>query len=431
MRVTDKFNTLIMDTDENTGPCGFDTLFTIDVPHILEKIFFPLNFKTIKTCCEVSNAWRQLLTSESYQVHFYTEILEDEEKLVCASTEGNFEEVGRILSSGVTDINCVGGSGDSTPLCQAAKNSHTEVVQLLIDKGAKPNSTDKYGRTPLYWAARKNCYKVIRILIDNGADVREQMAGPTPLHWVAHYGHIDLLKSLMDKGAEPDKKDCYGHTPLQWAKRSPIKLDRDLVKLLLERGSEAGDTETHQELLTWAADKGYRDVVELLLDKGAKPNKADPDHHRQTPLHMAANKGHCHVVQLLIDRGAEPNKCDMEARTPLYWAVVKGYKDVVKILIEGGADPNEYHESGHQFSCRRGIHEEEKTVIDLAAELGHKELVQLLLVSGARPNKALENMAPTEGGKERSARRDRGKKQMRKAKGHLVWGGRYDYYDYE
>ena len=105
------------------------------------------------------------------------------------------------------------------------------------------------------------------------------------------------LQLLIKRGAEPDKKDCYGHTPLQWAKRSPIKLDRDLVKLLLERGSEAGDTETHQELLTWAADKGYKDVVELLLDKGAKTNLTDFSGH--TPLSLAHKPGNIEIVNML------------------------------------------------------------------------------------------------------------------------------------
>ena len=54
------------------------------------------------------------------------------------------------------------------------------------------------------------------------------MDGPTPLHWAAHYGLRDVVKLLMDKGAEPDKRDLQGRTPLQWAKRSPEKLDKDL-----------------------------------------------------------------------------------------------------------------------------------------------------------------------------------------------------------
>ena len=50
----------------------------------------------------------------------------------------------------------------------------------------------------------------------------------------------------------------------------------------------------------------HRDVVQLLLDRGADPNKTDKD--GMTALHCAAFNGNKDVVQLLLDRGAEPNK---------------------------------------------------------------------------------------------------------------------------
>ena len=158
-------------------PCHFDALFTNNVPHILEKIFCFLDYETYKACCRVSTTWRGLLTSEPFRGNFHAEILEDEKELMNATKEGNVEEVKRILSEGIVDVNCHSHSlssvvTDSTPLCQAAKNGNTLVLKLLMDGGADPNGTDKYGRTPLYWAARKNCADAIRILVERGADAR-------------------------------------------------------------------------------------------------------------------------------------------------------------------------------------------------------------------------------------------------------------------
>ena len=71
--------------------CAFDTLFTKNVPHIQEKIFFSLDYASYKTCMEVSQAWNELLKSESYhkksKTVFRTEILEEKMKLLNAGEE--------------------------------------------------------------------------------------------------------------------------------------------------------------------------------------------------------------------------------------------------------------------------------------------------------------------------------------------------------
>ena len=46
---------------------AFDKLFSRNVPHILEKIFFSLDYESYKNCLEVSDTWEELLMSEKYQ----------------------------------------------------------------------------------------------------------------------------------------------------------------------------------------------------------------------------------------------------------------------------------------------------------------------------------------------------------------------------
>ena len=56
--------------------CAFDLLLSISVPHVLEKIFFSLDYESFKNCQEVCNGWKKSLTSERFQrkasqVYFY------------------------------------------------------------------------------------------------------------------------------------------------------------------------------------------------------------------------------------------------------------------------------------------------------------------------------------------------------------------------
>ena len=97
-------------------------------------------------------------------------------------------------------------------------------------------------------------------------------------------------------------------------------------------------TERNRSPLILAARKGHKDVVKLLLDRGAEPNMADQ--YGGTPLHFAALEGHKDVVQLLLDGGAEPNMADEHEFTPLHLAAFKGHKDVVQLLLDKGAQPN-------------------------------------------------------------------------------------------
>ena len=48
-------------------PCGFATLFTRNVHHILENIFLCLDTESLKSCLEVCQAWQDFLASESFQ----------------------------------------------------------------------------------------------------------------------------------------------------------------------------------------------------------------------------------------------------------------------------------------------------------------------------------------------------------------------------
>ena len=47
--------------------CEFDKLFTRNVPHILERIFFSLDYVSFTACRDVCEAWSELHSSEVYR----------------------------------------------------------------------------------------------------------------------------------------------------------------------------------------------------------------------------------------------------------------------------------------------------------------------------------------------------------------------------
>ena len=247
--------------EEYGGVCSFNVLLTKNVPHILEKIFFLLDYESFKACIEVNSSLSELLKSAAYTKKarsvFWEEIDKEERQLLNASRDGRTDEVRRLLSTGMLEVDCtplqVNTYGEvfsfSTPLLEAATHGHHEVVQLLIERGADANKPYRHG--PMIWAAQKGHENVARVFLDGGMDPDESdRQGNTPLHFAASEGHINVAKVLLDAGAHPDKTNRYGDTPLHWA-----------------------------------ADEGQSDMYQFLLDNGADPNKAD--NAGNTPCYIA------------------------------------------------------------------------------------------------------------------------------------------------
>ena len=295
-------------------PCHFDELLRKNVPHILEHIMYSLDYESYKTCFEVSTAWKELLTSDSFQIKgksvFCDEILKEEDLLYNAPGDGNKDAIGRLLSTGLVDINCVrkvDGCGNTTPLQKASQEGHKDGVRVLLALGADPNKAkEEDGWTPLHEAASRGDKDVVQLLLEREAiPNKADKTGWTPLHRASYKGHKNVAQLLIDRGADPNRADEDGWTPLHGA-------------------------------AMW----GHKDVVQLLLDRGADPNQADIE--GQTPLHEAAMRGKKDVVQLLLDGRAGPNKADGSGRTPLHYAAEEGHKDVRKGQILVGQTPVRY-----------------------------------------------------------------------------------------
>jgi ankyrin repeat protein len=128
-------------------------------------------------------------------------------------------------------------SDGKTPLVAAAEKGRLEIVQLLLNKGAKVDLRDgKYRATPLIWASLGGHEAIAELLLARGADpkIKEQKQGVDALIAASARGRTKLVKLLLDHGANPKTVDKEGKTAVMWAAKAG---DSAAVKLLTDAGA--------------------------------------------------------------------------------------------------------------------------------------------------------------------------------------------------
>ena len=137
--------------------------------------------------------------------------------------------------------------------------------------------------------------------------------------------------------------DSYGDSALHLAARSGQASILALASGVdVDRRSAAGATP-----LWLACFHGHREVAELLLARGAQPERP----HGvigSAPLAAAAAQGHLPLVRLLVlEHSAEVDRANKNGRTALWSAAYEGHAAVVRFLLERGAGTGRKSRAGH------------------------------------------------------------------------------------
>jgi uncharacterized protein len=118
-----------------------------------------------------------------------------------AAERGDAARVQQLLDQGA-DIDKRTFAYGLTPLISAAGAGNTNVVALLLSKGANPNAPSAIGWTALMAAAWNGHAECVRMLLEHGADVtRRTVASPdqpacTALDLARKSGHAEIVQLL-------------------------------------------------------------------------------------------------------------------------------------------------------------------------------------------------------------------------------------------
>ena len=152
--------------------------------------------------------------------------LNPEKAFIDAADNGDIGIVRKLIKRGINVDTVYQGR---TALFEAAVEGNADVLQLLLQEGADPNTGDRDDFvTPLYMVAMENrggyekTNEIIKLLVEGGADIDSACtySNITPLMWLASNGNIDGVKYLVEKGSDPNIKDEDGQTASDYAKKN-------------------------------------------------------------------------------------------------------------------------------------------------------------------------------------------------------------------
>jgi len=263
-------------------------------------------------------------------------------------------------------------------------NLPEEIIQLIIYKIIDPKLIESYiekikkidNIVTLYSIEKKNIKKglkkeLINLLLTSKSLNNSVLAS-------IKNAIIQILrireKELRDNSIYRDRNLNSLNIGLKYLilDRKPIRVNLErAVELILVGADVNAINNDYETALMLAVYKNYKDIVKLLLNKGANPNIQDKV--GNTALMFAVNKGYKDIVKLLLNKGADPNLQTEYGNTALIWATKRTNKDIVKLLLNKNADINIQNKLG-------------STALILATKKNNKDIVELLLNKNADIN---------------------------------------------
>lgn len=316
-----------------------------------------------------------------------------------------------------TDPSCVDAQG-WTPLHWACSKGSAAVRDILLERGAAPDTRDSHGWTPLFWASFSGDVDAIKSLLSHGADhLARDMHSWSALQWAASRGERRAVQALLDHHAQYEGQGnqreqvlvaslsvAEAKARLQTSPVTPVELaaeygDASLVDSLLSQLS--GDQSTQEFNGQWKQGRfdppmshvwramNKAECVQgfevYLEDPWGAPKKQfdnkDTQSWKSRLLHAAIRDNKVLLVRLLLELGANANyTAGNSGRSALHTAAFRADAQFVEILLRTGVKVNLVDSTGYTALHHAILNAFEATVAalldggaDAHAPLQHQE----------------------------------------------------------
>jgi len=263
------------------------------------------------------------------------------------------------------DISLLNEEGLS-PLLYSIQSGFVTGTEILLEKGADPNSSDPFGYTALMYAVDKKDRNLIELLLTNKAEINKQNKyGSTSLIYAYQSGWQEVITFLVFSGGDPGIKDKYSKSLWQYMlengdeslymvllnseKKSDFALHRENLPLILEKRMNAlllRMTDmykkqifdgTESSLLFNSISTGNSQALTLLLKLGA--NIYSTDSQNRDIWDAALDSGKKDLIEVLSKEKRILEYRDGYGRTPFSRACMMEFTDAMDILYRAGGDP--------------------------------------------------------------------------------------------
>lgn len=157
--------------------------------------------------------------------------------LAGAASYAQVSAVQYLLTHGA-ELNPPSSRSASSPLHQACRGSHRDIVQRLLDHGAIIDIENVYRETPIMYANKYASPDVVSLLLQYRPNLEKgSFMGATPIHWAVWSGRPEVLNLLLEARANPNQTAPDGNTAIHYAVVVDSPRRAMMVKCLLKHGA--------------------------------------------------------------------------------------------------------------------------------------------------------------------------------------------------